>query len=206
MQVADARPLVAILRGVTPDTVVAVAEAIHDAGIEMIEVPLNSPDPFHSIEKLVAALGDSCLCGAGTVVSIAEVDTVRASGGKLVVSPNTNTAVIARAVELGLTAIPGFATPTDAFAALEAGATALKLFPASTYGPAHISALKAVLPRHVPIFAVGGVTVENMAGWLAAGARGFGIGGELYRPGMTPAEAGARARAFIAAFDGLQQA
>lgn len=201
IQIAERKPLVAILRGVTPDTVVAIAEAIHDAGIAMIEVPLNSPEPLKSIERLVGALGDVCLCGAGTVISPEQVNAVHASGGKLVVSPNTSPAVISRSVELGLTVVPGFATPTDAFTALAAGAKALKLFPAATYGPLHIAAMMAVLPPHIPIFAVGGVKLENMTEWLAAGAAGFGIGGELYRPGMTPAEVGLRAREFVASFD-----
>lgn len=195
------RPLVAILRGVTHDAVIDIAQAIRHAGISMIEVPLNSPESLKSIEKLATALGDQCLCGAGTVVSAGQVDAVHSCGGRLVVSPNTNTAVIARCIELGLAVMPGIATPTDAFAALAAGAKDLKLFPASTYGQAHVSALKAVLPAHVRIFAVGGIETESIDRWLAAGTDGFGIGGELYRPGMPAIEAGERARRIVAAFD-----
>lgn len=195
------RPLVAILRGITHEFVVDIAHVVQEAGISMIEVPLNSPEPLKSIEKLARALGDQCLCGAGTVLSVADVDSVCGAGGKLVISPCTNAAVIARSVELGLTPMPGIATPTDAFAALDAGATMLKLFPASTYGPAHITAMKAVLPAHVQIFAVGGIQSNSMGDWLAAGADGFGIGTELYRPGMSVAEAGERAVRIVAAFD-----
>ncbi len=200
-QASEQRPLVAILRGVTHDHVVDIARAIHDAGITMIEVPLNSPEPFKSIEKLADALGDQCLCGAGTVLSVAQVDAVHGCGGKLVISPCTNAAVIARSVELGLTSMPGIATPTDAFAAVEAGAQVLKLFPASTYGPAHVAALKAVLPQQVRIFAVGGIQSGNMGQWLAAGTDGFGIGTELYRPGMSAAEVAEHASRIVAAFD-----
>lgn len=200
-QAPNVRPLVAILRGITHEFVVDIAHAVQEAGISMIEVPLNSPEPLKSIEKLARALGDGCLCGAGTVLSVADVDAVYGCGGKLVISPSTNAAVIARSVELGLTAMPGIATPTDAFTALEAGAAKLKLFPASTYGAAHITAMKAVLPAHVQIFAVGGIQSDSMGDWLAAGADGFGIGTELYRPGMSAAEAGERAVRIVAAFD-----
>ncbi|MET4133499.1 2-dehydro-3-deoxyphosphogalactonate aldolase [Porphyrobacter sp. MBR-155] len=195
------RPLVAILRGVTHDQVVDIAQAIHNAGITMIEVPLNSPEPFKSIAKLADALADQCLCGAGTVLSVAQVDAVHECGGQLVISPCTNAAVIARSVELGLTSMPGIATPTDAFAAVDAGAQALKLFPASTYGPAHVAALKAVLPPQVQIFAVGGIQSGSMGQWLAAGTDGFGIGTELYRPGMTAADVSERASQIVAAYD-----
>lgn len=195
------RPLVAILRGITHESVVDIAQAIHNAGITMIEVPLNSPEPFKSIGKLADALGNQCLCGAGTVLSVAQVDAVHECGGQLVISPCTNAAVIARSVELGLTSMPGIATPTDAFAAVEAGAQALKLFPASTYGPAHIAALKAVLPQQVRIFAVGGIQSDSMGQWLDAGTDGFGIGTELYRPGMTAAEVSERALRVVAAYD-----
>ncbi|MDT8280453.1 MAG: 2-dehydro-3-deoxy-6-phosphogalactonate aldolase [Erythrobacter sp.] len=195
------RPLVAILRGVTHDQVVDIAQAIHNAGITMIEVPLNSPEPFKSIAKLADALGDQCLCGAGTVLSVSQVDAVHECGGQLVISPCTNAHVIARSVELGLTSMPGIATPTDAFAAVEAGAKVLKLFPASTYGPAHVAALKAVLPQQVRIFAVGGIQSGSMGQWLAASTDGFGIGTELYRPGMTAAEVSERALRIVAAYD-----
>ena len=196
---AEAPPIVAILRGVKPDEVVAIAGALFDAGVRAIEVPLNSPDPFDSIARLVTAFGDRCLCGAGPVLTPADVDKVHAAGGRLIVTPNCDPAVIARAVALDLVVMPGFATPSEAFAALAAGAKHLKLFPAATYGPGHIRALKSVLPGGTPVFAVGGVGLGEMATWLRAGADGFGVGGELYRPGDKAHAVGARARALITA-------
>ncbi|QUD88298.1 2-dehydro-3-deoxy-6-phosphogalactonate aldolase [Phenylobacterium montanum] len=196
---ADAPPIVAILRGVKPDEVVGVAQALYDAGVRVIEVPLNSPEPLESIARLSRAFGDRCLCGAGTVLTPADVDAVRAAGGKLIVTPNTDPAVIARAVETGLVVMPGFATASEAFAALAAGARSLKLFPAATYGPGHLKALKSVLPSAVPVFAVGGVGPAELAPWLAAGADGFGIGGEIYRPGDTPEAVRRKAGALMGA-------
>lgn len=196
---ADAPPIVAILRGVKPDEVVGVAQALYDAGVRVIEVPLNSPEPLESIARLSRAFGDRCLCGAGTVLTPADVDAVRAAGGKLIVTPNTDPAVIARAVETGLVVMPGFATASEAFAALAAGARSLKLFPAATYGPGHLKALKSVLPSAVPVFAVGGVGPAELAPWLAAGADGFGIGGEIYRPGDTPEAVRRKAGALMSA-------
>ncbi len=201
---APPRPLVAILRGVTPDDVVAIAEAVLAAGISQIEVPLNSPDPLESIAKLAAALAGRALCGAGTVLSVADVEAVHAVGGRLIVTPNTNPAVIVRSAALGMTTLPGFATATEAFEAIAAGAAGLKLFPASSYGPAHLKALKAVLPKTVPVLAVGGVGPANIAEWVAAGADGFGLGSDLYAPGRTAADVGARAAAIVAAFDGVR--
>ena len=198
---ADAPPIVAILRGVKPDEVVQIAGALFDAGVRAIEVPLNSPDPFDSVARLSAAYGDRCLCGAGTVLSPADVDKVLAAGGRLIVTPNCDPAVISHAVELGLTVMPGFATATEAFAALAAGARHLKLFPAATYGPAHIRALKSVLPRDVPMFAVGGIGLGELATWLKAGADGFGVGGELYKPGDGPEAVGGRASALLKALN-----
>ncbi len=195
------RPIIAILRGIEPGDVVAVAEAIAAAGITMIEVPLNSPDPLTSIARLAAALGDRCLCGAGTVLRIADVEAVHAAGGRLVVTPNTNPAVIARSAALGMITMPGFATATEAFAAIEAGASGLKLFPAATYGPAHAKALKAVLPPAIDLYAVGGVNADSAAQWIAAGVTGFGLGSDLYAPGRSAADAGKRAADFVAAFD-----
>ena len=195
------RPIIAILRGVEPDAVVAVAEAIFAAGLTMIEVPLNSPDPLTSIARLSAALGERALCGAGTVLSVADVEAVHAAGGRLVVTPNVNPAVIARSAALGMTTMPGFATATEAFAAIAAGADGLKLFPAATYGPAHAKALKAVLPPAIDLYAVGGIDKASIAQWLAAGVTGFGLGSDLYAPGRTPADVGARAAEFVAAFD-----
>lgn len=196
---ADAPPIVAILRGVKPDEVVAIGEALYEAGVRAIEVPLNSPEPFDSIERLCRALGDRCLCGAGTVLTAADVDRVRDAGGRLIVTPNTDPEVIARAVALGLVAMPGFATASEAFRALQAGATSLKLFPAASYGPGHLKALKSVLPSAVTLFAVGGVGPDAMAAWRAAGADGFGIGGEIYKPGDAPAAVSAKAKTLVQA-------
>jgi len=193
-------PLVAILRGVRPDEVVAVSEAAFAAGFRLIEVPLNSPDPLESISRLAGAFEGRALVGAGTVLSPASVDAVHAAGGRLIVTPNTDEAVISRAVALGLVALPGFATATEAFRAIAAGARMLKLFPAATYGPGHLKALGAVIPAEVRLMAVGGVGAAEMGAWRAAGARGFGIGGELYRPGATPEEVGGRARDMAAAW------
>jgi len=194
-------PIVAILRGVKPDEVVAIAEALVDAGVRAIEVPLNSPEPLESIRRLCEAYGDVALCGAGTVLTAQAVDDVAAAGGKLIVTPNTDPEVIARAVALGLTAMPGFATPSEAFAAVKAGARALKLYPASSFGPSHIKAVKDVLPKDILVYAVGGVGSANLEPWLTAGVAGIGVGGELYRPGHTPDEVGRRAAALIAAWN-----
>ncbi len=196
---ADAPPVVAILRGVRPHEIVEIGEALYDAGIRAIETPLNSPDPFDSIARLSAALGERCLCGAGTVLTPDDVQRVADAGGKLIVTPNTDPAVIERAVALGLVVMPGFATATEAFRALQAGARSLKLFPAATYGPGHLKALKSVLPAEVPVFAVGGVGPEALGVWRAAGAAGFGVGGELYRPGDTAEAVAAKAQALMKA-------
>ena len=193
-------PLVAILRGVRPDEVVAVAEAVFAAGFRLIEVPLNSPDPLESISRLARVFEDRALVGAGTVLSPASVDAVHAAGGRLIVTPNTDEAVIARAVALGLVALPGFATASEAFRAIAAGARMLKLFPAASYGPGHLKALSAVIPADVRLMAVGGVGPAELGAWRAAGAKGFGIGGELYRPGATPDEVGRRAKDMVAAW------
>lgn len=193
-------PIIAILRGVHPDEVVDIAAALYDSGIRNIEVPLNSPDPFNSIARLAAAFGDRCLCGAGTVLNTVDVEAVHASGGRLVVTPNTDPVVIERAVALKLTVVPGFATPTEAFRGLQAGARALKLFPASTYGPVHLKALRDVLPKSLQVFAVGGVGAANLTPWIEAGIDGIGVGGELYRPGYSPADAASRATTLVAAW------
>ena len=192
-------PLIAILRGVRPDEVLDHAEALAEAGVRAIEVPLNSPEPLDSVARLAYALGDDCLCGAGTVLTVAEVEAVARAGAGLIVSPNTAPAVIARAVALGLSPVPGIATATEAFAAIDAGARYLKLFPARTYGPDHLRQLRAVLPAGVTVLAVGGVGPADMAAWWAAGARGFGLGSELYRPGQTPADTAAKAHRAVAA-------
>jgi 2-dehydro-3-deoxyphosphogalactonate aldolase len=190
-------PLVAILRGVGPDRILDVGRVLFDAGIRAIEVPLNSPDPFESIARLAVRYGETCLCGAGTVLAAEDVDRVRDAGGKLIVSPNTDSAVIARARRHRMVAMPGFATATEAFAALAAGATHLKLFPAASYGPGHVKALKAVLPKSVPVFAVGGIGADEIAEWSVAGASGFGFGSELYKPEYTLDEIAERARRLV---------
>jgi 2-dehydro-3-deoxyphosphogalactonate aldolase len=195
-------PIVAILRGVTPAKIEGVANALYQAGIRAIEVPLNSPEPFKSIETLAKVFGTNCLTGAGTVLTPQDVDRVADAGGKLLVTPNTNPAVIARGVEKGMTVMPGFFTPSEGFAAIAAGARILKLFPASTGGTEHLKAVLAVLPKTVPVYAVGGVGAANMAEWRKAGAAGFGLGSELFKPDFGDAEISARASKCVAAFKG----
>lgn len=192
-------PVVAILRGIKPDEVMDHVQAIHDAGVRVVEVPLNSPDPLESIARLAKTFGDRMVVGAGTVLTLDQVDAVHAAGGRLIVSPNVDAAVIRRTVVLGLWSAPGFATASEAFTAIHAGARHLKLFPATTYGPGHLKQLGAVLPPDITVVAVGGVGAENLAEWRAAGARAFGIGGELYRPGQAVAETAARAGGVVAA-------
>ena len=193
----DACPLIAILRGVTPKEAEAVGDAIFDAGIRIIEVPLNSPDPLDSIQRLSAKFGDRALVGAGTVLSAPEVAGVRSAGGRLIVSPSTNPEVIAAAASAGLVSCPGYFTPTEAFRAIDAGATALKLFPAEGGSPALLKAQRAVLPPDIPIIVVGGIAPDNMQPWTAAGAQGFGLGGGLYRAGQSADETAAKARAYL---------
>lgn len=192
-------PLIAILRGIRPDEILEVAKALIDAGFRGIEVPLNSPDPLVSIQRLTERFGSECLCGAGTVLKAAQVDAVAAAGGKLIVTPNVDQSVIARSVELGLQPVPGFATATEAFRAIDAGATALKMFPASTYGVQHLKALRAVLPG-TKVFAVGGVGARNLTEWAEAGIDGIGFGTDIYAPGRTAADVGARAAAIVSAW------
>lgn len=191
-------PLVAILRGLTPADAEAIGAALVDAGIRIIEVPLNSPDPLASIARLARCFGADALIGAGTVLDPADVRRVADAGGRIIVAPNVNPPVIAAAAAAGLVAAPGYFTPSEAFTALAAGAHALKLFPAEAATPAVLKAQRAVLPD-VPILVVGGVTPEAMPGWRAAGAAGFGLGGGLYRPGLAAAEVAARARRYVAA-------
>jgi len=193
-------PLVAILRGVTPAKIEGVADALFGAGFRAIEVPLNSPDPFKSIEALARHFGDRCLTGAGTVLTTEQADQVASAGGKLMVTPNTNPAVIARGVAKGLTVMPGFYTPSEGFAAIAAGAKYLKLFPASTGGIGHLQAMLAVLPKTIPVYAVGGVGAGNMSEWRKAGAAGFGLGSELFKPDFSEADISARAQKAVAAF------
>jgi len=194
-----ATPLIAILRGIQVHEAVAVVEALLAHGMRVVEVPLNSPQALRSVQTLVGHFGDDIVCGAGTVVDAAEVDGVAAAGGQIVVSPNTDPAVIARTIELGLLPMPGAATPTEAYTALRAGARHLKMFPADQLGPATLKAWKSVLPADVAVYPVGGVTPENLADFLAAGAAGAGIGSALYKPGMSAADVAARARSFAAA-------
>jgi 2-dehydro-3-deoxyphosphogalactonate aldolase len=192
-------PLIAILRGLQPLEAVAMGAALSGAGWALIEVPLNSPDPLTSIATLASSLPQA-LVGAGTVLTPADVRAVHAAGGQLVVSPNFNPAVVREAVRLGLVCLPGIMTPTEAFAALEAGASGLKLFPSEMISPAVVRALRAVLPASTRLLAVGGVTSENMHAYLAAGTSGFGIGSALYKPGMTPEQVKGHAMKFISAY------
>ncbi len=191
-------PLIAILRGVTPDEIVAVGRALYDAGFRVIEIPLNSPQPYESIRRLTAELGEDCLIGAGTVLTEAQVAEVDAAGGRLIVSPNANLAVIRASKAAGLVSAPGVATPSEGFAALDAGADSLKLFPAEQLGPAVVKAWRAVFPRELALLPVGGITPDNMGPYVAAGANGFGLGSALYKPGLTAAQVSANAQAFAA--------
>ncbi|WP_205480784.1 2-dehydro-3-deoxy-6-phosphogalactonate aldolase [Sphingomonas arenae] len=191
-------PLVAIIRGVTPGEVEDIGEAILSGGIRIIEVPLNSPEPLESIRRLSARLGERALVGAGTVLNPAQVGDVRGAGGRLIVSPNTNPDVIRATATAGLVSSPGYFTPSEGFAAIEAGAHALKLFPAEGASPTVVKAQKAVLPRDIPLLVVGGVTPDNMTPWLEAGATGFGLGSGLYKPGQSADETAAKARAYAA--------
>ena len=193
-------PLIAILRGVRPDEVEEIGEALVEAGFTLIEVPLNSPDPFDSIARLARRFGDRALVGAGTVLTPDAVDRVQAAGGALIIAPNADPSVIARAAAHGLPALPGVFTPTEAFAALAAGAAALKLFPAEGGSPAMLKAIRAVLPRETRLLPVGGIAPDTMSPWVAAGADGFGLGSALYKPGQDAATVGAAASAFVDAW------
>ena len=195
----EACPLVAIIRGVKPDEVDAIGDALFEAGIRIIEVPLNSPEPFDSIARLARRVGDRALVGAGTVLEPANVQKVRQAGGHLIVAPNFNKAVVEATVGAGMVSMPGIFTPTEAFAALEAGANALKLFPAEGSSPNIVKAMRAVLPREAPLIVVGGVTPDSIGGWLDAGANGFGLGSGLYKPGQSAEQVREAARAYVAA-------
>jgi 2-dehydro-3-deoxyphosphogalactonate aldolase len=196
-------PIIAIIRGVTPDEAVSVGETLYDAGIRVIEAPLNSPDPFDSIARLAKAMAGRIVVGGGTVLTPEAVEQVAAAGGTISVAPNTDVAVIRRAIELGLDPLPGFGTASEALQAVAAGARRLKLFPASTYGSGHVKALKDVLPKDVDIMPVGGVSPAQFCEWWSAGARGFGMGGDLYKAGRSLKDIGERARAAVAAVRGL---
>jgi 2-dehydro-3-deoxyphosphogalactonate aldolase len=197
--------LVAILRGVESTRVVQIADVLRATGIRIIEVPLNSPDPFASIAALVAAHGSDCLIGAGTVLDMEAVRKTHAAGGRLIVAPNCDPEVIRGAVQMGMQVLPGIATATEAFSAIRAGATQLKLFPAATYGPRHLQALRAVLPAGVRVFPVGGVGAAEIPAWLAAGAAGFGFGSELFRPEYDLPEIERRARQLVQALRAARQ-
>jgi 2-dehydro-3-deoxyphosphogalactonate aldolase len=192
-------PVIAILRGIVPQSCLSVAEALHRAGIRMMEVPLNSPDSYTSIRLLSQHLGSDCVVGAGTVLTATEVQQAHEAGAQLVVSPNVDVEVIRQASELSVEAIPGVATATEAFLAIHAGATMLKLFPAATYGPTHLKALKAVVPPKVAIIPVGGIGASDVESWLEAGATGFGFGSELFKPTFGVSEIEQRAREIVAA-------
>jgi len=200
MQWQTELPLIAILRGVRPDEAVAHVGAVIDAGFDAVEIPLNSPQWEVSIPLILEAYGDRALIGAGTVLKIEQVDRLAEMGCRLIVTPNIQPALIRHAVELGMIVSPGCATASEAFNALEAGAQALKIFPASAFGPGYIKALKAVLPGDVPVLAVGGVTPQNLAQWLEAGCAGAGLGSDLYRTGQSVERTAQQAAAFVQAY------
>lgn len=195
----EVRTLIAILRGIRPDEASGHIEALLDAGFRHIEIPLNSPDWQQSIPQMVSRYGDQARIGAGTVLQVEQVDFLAQAGASLIVTPNTNPAVIRRAVEAGMLVYAGCATASEAFSALEAGAQCLKIFPASAFGPAYIAALKAVIPPTVPVLAVGGVTPDNLADYLRAGCAGAGLGSDLYRAGQSVEVTRTQARRFMAA-------
>jgi 2-dehydro-3-deoxyphosphogalactonate aldolase len=200
LKYVKALPLVAILRGVKPEEVVDIGEALIKAGFKIVEVPLNSPKAFESIKRLIAALGERALVGAGTVLTPTEVDELGSIGGEICISPNVNVSVIKRAKSLGLISLPGFFTPTEAFAAIDAGADALKLFPGEVAGTSGLKAVKAVLPKDMPVFHVGGVTPKNMKDFIAAGAFGFGIGSSIYQKNDSTEVVFEKAKSFVDAW------
>ena len=199
------RNIIAILRGITPSEACAAVEALIDAGISTIEVPLNSPNPFDSIKAMADAFGSDALIGAGTVLSVEDVNRVADVGGKLIVSPNTDPRVIHATKTAGLQSWPGVMTPTECFAALKNGADGLKIFPGSLLGPDGLKAIRAVLPEGTQVYAVGGAGPDNFKDWIAASADGFGIGSALYKPGMSTADIAKRAAEIVAAYDAATQ-
>lgn len=198
-------PIIAILRGIEPHSCVRVADVLYGAGIRIMEVPLNSPNAYASISMLCGHFAGACLIGAGTVLKATEVRQTHAAGGRLIVSPNVEVQVIREALELGLDFIPGVATATEAFLAIHAGATTLKLFPAATYGPAHLKALKAVMPTGVSIIPVGGIGALDVEPWLKAGSAGFGFGSELFKPTFSLSEIQQRASEIVAAVNASEE-
>ncbi len=193
-------PLVAILRGLEPERAVEVGAALVDAGFDILEVPMNSPEPLRSIEAMVGALGDKALIGAGTVLETRQVDALADIGAGLVVSPNCNVQVIARTAARGMVSFPGVLTPSEMFAALDAGATGLKIFPAELVTPPILKAIRAVLPPTAPVYVVGGINAGNMADYIAAGASGFGMGGSLFKPGKPVKDIARDAQTIVAAY------
>lgn len=190
-------PLIAIIRGVKPDEVEAIGEALWDAGIRIIEVPLNSPRPFDSIERLARSLGERALVGAGTVLEEADVSRVRDAGGRIIVSPGTRSEVIEASVHAGLISVPGYFTPSEGLAALRAGAHALKFFPAEAASPSVVKAHRSVMPANVALLVVGSIQPDDMRSWREAGADGFGLGSGLFKPGQSPSRASEQARAYV---------
>lgn len=199
------RNIIAILRGITPDEAPLIAGVLISAGITKIEVPLNSPEPLLSIRLMAEAFGDKALIGAGTVLTTAQVAQVQDAGGNLIVSPNTDPAVITATKAAGLLSYPGAMTPTECFTALQAGADGLKMFPGELIGPTGLRAMRAVLPKGTEVLAVGGANPDNFAAWIAAGADGFGIGSALYKPGDDVATVDKKARAIVAAYDAVMR-
>jgi 2-dehydro-3-deoxyphosphogalactonate aldolase len=196
-------PLIAVLRGITPEEIAPVAGALTEEGFRVLEVPLNSPRPFESIRRLALLAGDECLVGAGTVLDVADVVRVREAGGRIIVMPHADVAVIRAAKAQQMVCVPGVATLTEAFAALAAGADGLKMFPAEALPPGALKAWRAVLPRATLVFAVGGIRPDNMAAYWSAGASGFGTGSNLYAPGAAPADVRAAAAAYASGYRAL---
>ena len=199
-------PLVAILRGLRPSEALDIGEVLVEAGFRIVEVPLNSPDPFDSIKLLAQSLSKRAIVGAGTVLNVPDVETLHAVGGQICISPNANPDVIRRAKALGLISFPAFFTPTEAFSAIDAGADAIKLFPAELAGTTGLKAMKAVLPKTIPVFPVGGVNPDNMKDFIEAGAAGFGIGSAVFKPGDTPEIVYKKARAFVEGWEAIHKA